>query len=97
MLLEGKYLSELGTFATSTVSTVPSGNKVQPSSLLLSAFPFGLSTVHWSVFGSSAAVSELKALAIIHRLSGSTTLEASAMLLQPSGGASIDQLFFCGS
>src|SRR5262245_55023161 len=70
----------------STVSTLPSGRRVHPSSLLLSALPVEAAAVHVSVVASRNAAWVEQQLARRNRPSASTTAWASPIVVHPAGG-----------
>src|SRR5260221_3370747 len=68
--------------ATSTVSTLPFGSRVNPASLLRSAFPGAPVVVQVSAAGSSTASSVVATPPTIQRPSASTSLGASPISAQ---------------
>src|SRR6202030_4478899 len=82
---------------TSKVKTVPSGNKVHPSSALKSLFPTLPSNVHVKVAGSNAATCISNLRPTTNRPSGRTTEGESPMKSQPGGAGSGVQVFATGA
>src|SRR5271157_4296572 len=83
---EGKYLSELGAFFTSKVSTDPSGMRVQPSSASKSLLPLLLTVVQVRVAGSNNLICFVSLFPTKNLPFGRTEAGESPMYFQPFGG-----------
>src|SRR5580700_6841522 len=89
---DAEYNSAFGASRTSSVSTLPSGSKVQPSSALKSFLPSDSRFLQRIVRGSKALVCFVSLSPNRNRPSASTADGESPILLKPGGGASGDQV-----
>src|ERR1700730_11437366 len=94
---EAEYTSAFGASSTSSVSTLPFGSKVQPSSALKSFLPSDSRFLQRIVRGSKALTCFVSLSPSRNRPSGSTADGESPILLKPGGGAIGDQVSVRGS